>query len=320
MTQRWLRPLATLMAIALSLPLTAAQALTEEEIDAVASMTTVVIGQGLEEGDVEARAEWRPGSGVLVAREEEFYYVLTALHVVRTQGVEYGIRTSDGKVHKVDFLRNQDSILYFGEEVGDYGELIEGYDLAMIRFESDRDYPLAVMGHAEDLRQGDRLYISGWPDPGPEQARRTRQTVSGELTAVFPPAADGGYSLLYNHDTQVGMSGGPVFNDQGALVGIHGQGPANGEAFCIEPELSRENSCGLRSLDFMEALRRNGISLSFESPPVDPDVIAQGLDNLETADTINDIYADFTNLESLLRDGPSGGCDSMLLGDPCDGF
>ncbi|MFO8040157.1 MAG: serine protease [Sodalinema sp.] len=320
MRQRLLRPLAILMAIALSLPLTAAQALTEEEIEAVASITTVVIGQGLEEGDVEARAEWRPGSGVLVAREDEFYYVLTALHVVRTQGVEYGIRTSDGKVHKVDLLKHQDSILYFGQEVGDYGDSIEGYDLAMIRFESEIDYPLAVMGHAQDLSQGDRLYISGWPDPGPEQARRTRQTVSGQLTAVFPPAPDGGYSLLYTHDTQVGMSGGPVFNDQGALVGIHGQGPANGEAFCIEPELSRENSCGLRSVDFVEALRHQGISLSFESPPVDPDVIARGLDNLETADTINDIYADFTNLESLLRDGPSGGCDSMLLGDPCDGL
>ncbi|USR92601.1 serine protease [Phormidium yuhuli AB48] len=320
MRKRFTRPLVTLMAIALSLPLTAAQALTEEEIDAVASMTTVVIGEGLQQGDVEARQEWRPGSGVLVAREGNSYYVLTALHVVRTQGVEYGIRTSDGKVHRVDSVRQQDAILYFGEEVGEYGESIEGYDLAMIRFESDRDYPLAVMGHGTHLNPGDRLYVSGWPDPGPEEARRTRRTLTGELTAIHPPTEDGGYSLLYTHDTEVGMSGGPVFDGQGTLVGIHGQGTANGSQFCIEPELNRHNSCGLRSFDFVQQLERKGIVLSFARPPVDPDVIAQGLENLETADTINDIYADFTNLKSLLRDGPSGGCDSMLLGDPCDGF
>lgn len=308
----------TAAALVVTIPLMAAQALTKEQVNAVASQTTVVIGQGLQEGDIEARREWNPGSGVIVAREGQMYYVLTAMHVVRTREVTYGVRTSDGKVHFVDDVDTQENIMPLGEEEGEFGESIRGLDLAIIAFESDRDYPIAVMGDSREMDPGETVYISGWPNPEDDSARRVREFVEGTLSDIAtPPSEDGGYSLLYTNETRRGMSGGPVFNVRGELIGIHGRGRAREETYCIDPELSESNSCGIQTQDFMVRAQGENLDLAFAEPPVDPELIARGRANMEEADTIEDIYQDFTLLRSLLRDGPSGGCESLLLGEPC---
>lgn len=305
--------------VAISIPLTSAQALTEEQIDAVASQTTVVIAQGLQKGDIEARQEWNPGSGAIVARQGNTYYVLTALHVVRTRDVVYGIRTSDGEVHLVDDVNTKNYIHWLGAQQGKFGERIEGLDLAIIEFKSNLQYPTTVMGNSRQLQPGDPVYVSGWPNPEDDSARRVRTTVEGELSAIFfQPSADGGYSLLYNNPTQRGMSGGPVFNARGELVGIHGRGKAQRDDYCIDPKLSTDNSCGMQTLHFLSKATLEGLNLSYEAPPVRPETIAAGLRNLDNADTIEDIYQTFTfDMRSLLRDTPSGGCGSLLLGDDC---
>jgi hypothetical protein len=43
-----------------------------------------------------------PGSGVIIARQGQTYYVLTAEHVVATED-EYEIITSDGKKYRLDY-------------------------------------------------------------------------------------------------------------------------------------------------------------------------------------------------------------------------
>jgi tetratricopeptide (TPR) repeat protein len=40
---------------------------------------------------------------------------------------------------------------------------------------------------------------------------------------------EGGYSLIYSNITRPGMSGGPVLNEAGELVAIHGQGDREGK-------------------------------------------------------------------------------------------
>jgi serine protease Do len=313
--------LGTAIALMLALPLTAGITLTPEEVEAVASQITVVIGQGLQKGDIEARQEWNPGSGAIVARNGKRYYVLTALHVVRTRDVVYGVRTSDGEVHLVDDLNVKSHIHPFGNEGGRIGDRIEGLDLAVIEFDSDHEYPVSAMGSSSQLQPDDVLYVSGWPNPDEddENARRTRRTSQGNLTAIFrQPSVDGGYSLLYDNDTERGMSGGPVLNANGELVGIHGRGQAKQQEYCIDPNLSEENSCGMQTLHFINQAKIEGLQLPYEPPPVNPEVIEMGLAQQEEADTIDNIYDDFTfDLESLLRDGPSGGCGSLLLGDDC---
>ena len=297
----------------------AAEPLSETEIEAIASQTTVIVAEGLQKGDLEARLEWNPGSGAIVARRGNTYYVLTALHVVRTRDVLYGVRTSDGEVHLVDDVETKANIYPFGEEEGEWGETIEGFDLAIVEFQSDRDYAVSVMGKSDRLQSGDPLYISGWPNPEDESTLRVRKTEAGDLTKSFiRPSEDGGYSLLYDNTTQRGMSGGPVLNEFGELVGIHGRGRAREDAYCLDPNLSAHNSCGMQTLHFLKQAEIEGLQLAFESPPVDPETIEAGIEEIEQADTIDDIYEDFTfDLRSLLRDGPSGGCGSMLLGEDC---
>lgn len=52
--------------------------MTPEEIDLIASQTTVVIAQGLEKEAIEAGEEWNPGSGVLVSRDGNNYALTKA--------------------------------------------------------------------------------------------------------------------------------------------------------------------------------------------------------------------------------------------------
>ena len=350
------------------IPSWAVAALTYDQVDAIASQVTVVIAQGLQPGDIEARQEWNPGSGVLVAHEGDWYYALTALHVVRTRGTVYGIRTSDGDVHIVDDVDETTNIIPLGAERGEFGETINGLDLALVKFQSDRQYPVVTMGDSSRITPGDRLVISGWPNPDDAAARRQRQSVNGQLTAVLNrPSSDGGYSFLYDNLTRRGMSGGPVMNVAGELVGIHGRGkgvgnncggpqstsgdpsgaqpesptgeitrsapldrprlrfpplppivPRGDRALPLSPE---DNSCGMQTVHFITAAETLTISLDYADPPVDESLINAGLDNRDRADTIENIYELFSfDVESMLRDQPSGGCGSVLLGDRCEGL
>lgn len=303
---------------AITTQLMANQNLSEPQIDTIASQTTVVIAQGLQKGDIEARQEWNPGSGVVIAHDGDMYYVLTALHVVRTRDVVYGIRTSDGEVHFVDDVNTKENIRPFGAEDENLGETIEGFDLALVKFQSKNNYPVAVVGKSSQIQSHDPVYVSGWPNPEDETAKRERELSAGQLNAiVLPPSPDGGYSLLYNNQTRRGMSGGPVFNGQGELVGIHGRGRAQEDEYCIDPQLSTQNSCGMQTIHFINEVEKEGLPLSFKPPPVNLEELS-GFDR-QKADVIENIYDafSFSDVRSLLRDGPSGGCDSLLLGDPC---
>ncbi len=328
-----------IVAIALAtIPAWAVQALTLDQVDAIASQVTVVIAQGLQKGDIEQRQEWNPGSGVLVARDGQTYYALTALHVVRTRGTVYGVRTSDGEVHFIDDETDPSNIIPLGNEQDDSGSRIQGMDLALVRFTSPIDYPVAVMGDSLRMHQGDRVVVSGWPNPETDSTRRERISSSGALLSVLAnPLADGGYSVLYDNQTRRGMSGGPVLNGDGELIGIHGRG--RGESNGCSPTATSDgssgaelgqsvgqgiddpanSSCGMQTVHFLGAAAAAQIVLQYDDPPVDEQLIARGLAQKPQADTVEDIYAAFTfDVRSLLRDQPSGGCGSVLLGEPCD--
>ncbi|MEQ9486959.1 S1 family peptidase [Coleofasciculus sp. F4-SAH-05] len=309
--------LGTITTFAIALSNAVALALTPTEIDALASQTTVVIGQGLQKGDVENRREWKTGSGVIIAKQGNRYSVLTALHVVRTQNVVYGIRTWDGNVHFV----NTSEIHPLGSEQN-RGKQINGLDLAVIQFESDHTYYQASVRNAQRLNSGEELFISGWPDPEDKSAYRVRWLRAGVLSFITPnPSVNGQYSLLYSNETRRGMSGGPVFDQDGWLVGIHGRGRAKNNEYCIDPQMSMNHSCGMQTIHFITAAEAANLSLNFNSAPVDPVVIATGQDNKQKADVIQNIYQDFTIdfIPSASRDQPSGTCWGLMLGeDFCD--
>ncbi|GAB4298006.1 MAG: hypothetical protein Fur0025_36310 [Oscillatoriaceae cyanobacterium] len=170
----------------------------------------------------------------------------------------YGIRTGDGEIHVVTNVDDGRGCPLRGEphlpglvrfgcrdrfvpgtdrvDRANGRDDIKGIDIAIITFESDNDYPIAPLGDASQVNPGDTVYISGWPDPEKELdpttgkcrgrvARRQRRLAWGPVTAkVNPDPQNWGYSIFYTDNTRAGMSGGPVFDRNGRVVGTHGMG------------------------------------------------------------------------------------------------
>lgn len=147
------------------------------------------------------------GSGVLIKQEGNSYYVLTAKHVVESTraGEEADVVTADGQSHPI----NTQAILY-----------LSGVDLALIRFESDRTYPVATLGNSEAIAETDTVYIAGFPLPGQAITTPTFTITKGVITGKGQYQR--GYGLIYDNVTQPGMSGGPILNATGQVIGIHG--------------------------------------------------------------------------------------------------
>ncbi|TFI51981.1 serine protease [Mastigocladus laminosus UU774] len=320
---RFYRHLATVVLtivtlIAIAFIHTFALALPEHEVDAIASQTTVLIAPALQEGDIKARREWDTGSGVVVARKGKTYYALTALHLVQTKGF-YGVRTSDGKVHLVEHNEDNSSIQPLTREQGELTTKVKGFDLALVKFESEHNYPVASLGNSEKLRSKDVLYVSGWPVPQNQTPRRERITEVTSLNQInSQPHSEGDYSLAYNLQTRQGMDGGPVFSPDGQVVAIHQSNSSNEHGYCLEPKLSGNNSCGLQISHILQAIQAEDTRLSFDRSPIDPKLIARGIENKSKSDVIPDVYKLFTfDLDAMLRNKPSLGCGSLLLGDKC---
>jgi tetratricopeptide (TPR) repeat protein len=160
------------------------------------------------------------GSGAIIAREGNNYTVLTASHVLckdyevncKNYYYELQVVTHDGKKYSL----NPNSIRKLPE-----------IDLVVFQFTSDRDYRLATLANYE-LADEQFIFASGWPDPKFVGKRERFFNVGkvlpkaiSPLFKIFPPSF--GYELIYTSVTYGGMSGGPVLDTEGRVIGIHGQ-------------------------------------------------------------------------------------------------
>jgi tetratricopeptide (TPR) repeat protein len=177
---------------------TVAQAKTKIEIGRLAKSITLRI----ETVGSESR-----GSGVILQKQGDVYTVITAAHVL-SAGSSFRLITPDGKVHQSLSFKKANSNL----------------DLAVVKFRSSNSYPLAEIGTSVSLESGSEIYVAGFPAATSTFDDGVFNFTRGEVTGNASKPNRSGYSLIYNSVTLPGMSGGPVFNDEGKLVAIHGQG------------------------------------------------------------------------------------------------
>jgi tetratricopeptide (TPR) repeat protein len=182
----------------------------------VVAKTPTEIGRTAQAITVEIRQEGSNGvgSGILLQRQGDAYTMLTAGHVVN-KGSAFTIKTADGKVHKS--IAN--SIKLAGNNI----------DLAVLKFRSSNSYNLAKIGASEALELGAPIYVGGFPAPTYAVGGGVFNFTEGRVIANANRINALGYSLIYSNPTLSGMSGGPVLNEAGELVAIHGLGDRAGK-------------------------------------------------------------------------------------------
>jgi tetratricopeptide (TPR) repeat protein/S1-C subfamily serine protease len=159
------------------------------------------------------------GSGVIVAKEGNSYYVLTAKHVL--QNPETSQKYTNHQIITYDQDRRSVTT----------SVVAEGVDLAVVKFSSTNNYPVAKLGEYSQ-NNGDIVFVGGFPgrekinsplwqwqfNPGFASDRE-----QGKLDTQTNQSFSNGYDLIYSSISYGGMSGGPVFDTDGNVIGIHGR-------------------------------------------------------------------------------------------------
>ncbi len=148
------------------------------------------------------------GSGVIFKKDGNTYSVLTADHVVKKAKGNCVILKSDNSQYKAS--------------VSEAIVPVAGVDLAVLTFQSDKNHKLAKLGDSDKATDYTKVYVAGAPEPTQAILNRIIRVEDGKIDNR--KLQTNGYDLIYTNKTMRGMSGGPVLNQKGEVIGIHGQG------------------------------------------------------------------------------------------------
>lgn len=151
------------------------------------------------------------GSGVIIAKNGKTYTVLTVNHVVEKADVKYTVRTSIGKNYPATSVTRLQTAQ-------------TDADLAVVKFESPEEYPVATIADSDQAVIGTQIFVYGYPATGGLFGAEREPELSPGLVTSRPHNRPEGYTLRYQAVTWSGMSGGPVFDSEGRVIGLHGQG------------------------------------------------------------------------------------------------
>jgi tetratricopeptide (TPR) repeat protein len=200
-----------------------------------------------------------PGSGVLFARQGQTYYVLTAAHVVPSPD-EYEVITADGKKHVLDFSQVKK---------------LPNTDLAIVPFNSSQNYTVVGIGSSSKVNTNTPCYVTGFPAQQPGNTNTSDYRFSsGTIEAQTTRPLRDGYALAYFNFTFAGMSGGPILNQQGQLIGIHG---ASKTRFAKTQGINPDNNekvglnLGIPIDTFLRLAPQTGLNVQLPAaPPANP--------------------------------------------------
>ena len=150
------------------------------------------------------------GSGALLKKSADSYIVITNAHVLRAAKSPYQIQTPDGQIYKATVIKT---------------EKFDGNDLGLLQFRSQHEeYKVANLGDSSTLKVGDRVFVGGFKKniDGKLLGKQELVFTTGEVSLLLKKALKGGYQIGYTNDIRKGMSGAPLLNIRGEVVGING--------------------------------------------------------------------------------------------------
>jgi S1-C subfamily serine protease len=197
-------PVAIVGTIFSTLPISVAVALEPEEIAAQAAKFVVKIDGS------------SGGTGFIVEKNDDLYIVLTNEHVVR-QSVNYTITTADNRNHQV----NLSQIRKFS-----------GVDLAEVEFTSSNNYAVAELSNNSTNLSGAKIYAYGFNGISEGLPQRTSQFISGTIAGNLPSGRYG-YDLTCNLTVIPGLSGSPLLDKNGKVVGVYGNADRQKGSFTV---------------------------------------------------------------------------------------
>jgi S1-C subfamily serine protease len=143
------------------------------------------------------------GSGTIWRSNNGSSEVITNSHVLTAQKQPLFIQTADGQIHAAQVVTpvSWDSL-----------------DLAALQFQAKKNYPTAKIDRQANLQVGSAVLAAGFPKNG----KSTISIEKGAITHILNKPLAEGYQVGYSSSVAKGMSGGPLINQQGTLVGING--------------------------------------------------------------------------------------------------
>ncbi|MCL2930208.1 MAG: serine protease [Trichodesmium sp. St2_bin6] len=147
------------------------------------------------------------GSGIILKREKKVYTIVTNQHVLDTNYKSYLIQTPDGLFYEANQIEN---------------EGFQGNDLALLKFRStNSNYTVASLENSATLSPGDKTFAAGFSALEKTQYIELLFT-RGKISILSDRPLEKGYQIGYTNLIKKGMSGGPLLNIYGQVVGING--------------------------------------------------------------------------------------------------
>ncbi|MBS9390515.1 MAG: tetratricopeptide repeat protein [Dolichospermum sp. WA123] len=141
-------------------------------------------------------------SGTLIAKNGNNYTILTNDHVMNP-GASYRIQTPDGKIYPATVIKEKPASL-------------KNQDVALFQFQSTAEYTIATLGISAPIAVEQKIVAAGFVSDSAKLV-----FTEGQISLLPDKSFQRGYRIGYSNKVQPGMSGGPILNYQGEVIGIN---------------------------------------------------------------------------------------------------
>ncbi len=161
------------------------------------------------------------GSGFIYKKDNGYYYALTNNHVVDgSDSINIVLNSEDLNEDNVD--ENVIDADIVGTD--------EDYDVAVLRFKSDKDITPVELGTSENLLPGQNVVAIGSPYGTDFQGTITKGIISAPTRTLTGDSGDAYTYIQTDAAINPGNSGGPLFDEDGRVIGMNNMKIADSES------------------------------------------------------------------------------------------